>query len=101
MAINISALTSSEVIENRDAGIPVQQLLDLTPVSIEIFKRFVIISNGNTFTTTKTLAFGVQYPDERCVVCTTNGSNGMTIYEDVRKAAAEYAPQKAVVKWLD
>lgn len=101
MAIYSRALTSSEVIENRDAGIPVQQLLDLTPVSIEIFKRFVIISNGNTFTTTKTLAFGVQYPDERCVVCTNNGSNGMTIYEDVRKAAAEYAPQKAVVKWLD
>lgn len=101
MAVYDRALTTSEVITNRDAGIPVQQLAEVATVSLETFKRFIIVSNGASFTAPKTLAFGVQYPDQRCVVCNNTGSNGMTIYEDVRKAAAEYGSQQAIVKWLD
>lgn len=101
MAIYDRALTSSEVIMNRDAGLPVQKLAMTPKISLETFKRFVIISNAASLTNTKTLAYGVQYPDQRCVVCNNSETNGMTVYSNVNKAAAEYDSQKAVVKWLD
>ena len=78
MAIYDRALTNTEIKTNLDAGIPVQQLAQTT-ISLETFKRFVIVSNGTALTATQTLAFGVQYPDERCVVCNNTGTNGMTI----------------------
>jgi hypothetical protein len=70
-------------------------------VLLSSFKRFVLVSNGNAVQQTTAVAYGVQYPDERCVVCPSNSTNGMTIYQDVNRVLSSFTEPGIKLEWLD
>lgn len=93
-------LTRAEVRQNFRAGIgaPARE-----PASVQLssFKRFVLVSNGSIRQGTTAVAYGIQYPDQRCVVCPGSGNNGMTIYKDVNRVLRTYAEPGIKLEWLD
>ena len=105
VAIYDRFLSKTELDRNYKAGTGGDTAQTPTTVLLSSFKRFVLVneSNGNIFreTSATAVAYGVQYPDERCVVCTSNGANSMTIYHDVNKVLSSYSQPGVKLEWLD
>ena len=98
-------LSKAEVGQNYAAGPETAAAQEPTSVIWSSFKRFVLVNGeqNSVFreSTTTAVAYGVQYPDERCVVCTSNGANSMTIYNNVYKVLSSYNQPGIALKWLD
>ena len=106
VAIYKKGLTMNEVKQNYGAGIDLAKELNLQgTVSADSFKRFMLISKGNerasSIGTEAAVAYGVQYPDMRCVLCANGQANSMAIYPDVNAIIRAYSRQGLKIQWLD
>ena len=105
IAIYDRGLSHTEVKQNFNAGVPATaQPVDQPQVSLNSFRRFVLVKseNGSLLTgKTKTVAYGVQYPDMRCVLCANGKSSNMIIFRDVNSIIYAYGKQGLKLSWLD
>lgn len=106
VAIYNRALSLDEVRQNFAAGTEQVPRLLQTPAALTTsFRRFVLVRNGNgsTFTngTQKAVAYGVEYPDKRCVLCANGQTSSMAIYRDINAIVRAYSKQGLAVSWLD
>jgi PKD repeat protein len=107
VAIYSRALTLDEARQNFAAGTdPAPQTLISRPVALTTsFRRFILVKNGieNAVANgaTKALAYGVEYPDKRCVLCANGNTSSMAVYTDVNAIVRTYGKQGLKIKWLD
>lgn len=106
IAIYKKELTMNEVTQNFEAGTELAADIKLHSATItNSFKRFVLISNENGRVSTDSaetaVAYGVQYPDRRCVLCATGQANSMAIYPDINAIIRAYSKQGLKIHWLD
>jgi PKD repeat protein len=108
VAVYRKALANAEIRQNFAAGTEkaTQQSLIHQPAALTTpFRRFVLVKNGieHAFTesTTKALAYGVEYPDKRCVLRANGKTSSMAIYRDVNAIVRAYGKQGLKIEWLD
>jgi PKD repeat protein len=98
-------LSWEEAKQNYRAGTHSPATQESNTIGLTSFKRFVLVSQGENKVIQKAeataVAYGVQYPDERCVVCTINGTNRLTIYNSINKVLSTYASPGVNLQWLD
>ena len=98
-------LSWEEVRQNNRAGATSPSQQEPNAVLLSSFKRFVLVGNGKNGAISNreetAVAYGVQYPDEQCVVCASTGPNGMSIYADINKVLSGYANAGVQLEWLD
>ena len=108
VAIFDRALNINEVEQNYNAGSSVSSNVftehpDLLPAS----RRFFIAKEqraGNILdgSSKAVIAFGVQYPDMRCVTCSNNGEQEMTVHANLKSALQAYeVGTKRPFTWVD
>jgi hypothetical protein len=65
------------------------------------FKRFEIVFNSASTSRKKVAAFGIQFPDQQCLVYAADQENGTMIFEDVDQALNDYKKLGALLHWVD
>lgn len=108
IAIYDRALSANEIKQNHAAGTEITARQTATAINLtSSFRRFVLVRSENGLSVngqgSRVLAYGTEYPDQRCVLC-ANGqskSSGMAIYPDISAIIRAYGKQGLKVEWLD
>ena len=100
------ALKISEVKQNFKAGTDLMPTVQESSAPLTTsFRRFVLVKNGTDSTVSngsvKAVAYGVEYPDSRCVLCANGQTSNMAIYQDINAIIRTYGKQGLTVSWLD
>ena len=99
------ALSSGEVTQNFDAGTFQPNVgISENAASIQSFKRFFIGSDSgsaNGYDLKTYSAFGVQYPDQRCVTCINDENQELLVYENLDAVLRAFSTTKDLVTWID
>ena len=106
MAVYERALTLFEVKRNFNAGTQLAPSdASTSAVPTTAFRRFTLVKNGSGANSVqvagKVVAYGVQYPDMRCVICADGNANSMAVYADVNAIIRTYGKQGIKINWLD
>ncbi len=105
VAIYDRALGTREIRQNFDAGYLVgsSSAVD-NPSLLPVFKRFYITTGNSAVfvSATSTYAtFGVQFPDNRCVTCVSNGSQTLHIHDNIETTLQAFGAKETDLFWLD
>ena len=65
------------------------------------FRRFIIVSNKAVARPDKIIGFGIQFPDQQCLIYGGNQANSPLIFEDVSQALEEYKKLDVMLNWMD
>jgi hypothetical protein len=66
------------------------------------FKRFVVTANGQALQQEHpVIAYGIQYPDKRIVLCLIDSKNGLQIHNNVEDAVQAFGRNAVLVQWID
>jgi hypothetical protein len=98
-------LSWEEVRQNQRAGTVSRATQESSTILLSSFKRFMLLSMEKNGVLAReednTVAYGVQYPDDQCVVCTVNGTSSMLLYADINKVLSSYKNAHVQLQWLD
>jgi hypothetical protein len=98
-------LSWEEVRQNQRAGTVSRATQESSTILLSSFKRFMLLSMEKYSVLAReednTVAYGVQYPDDQCVVCTVNGTSSMLLYADINKVLSSYKNAHVQLQWLD
>lgn len=105
VAIYDRALSSAEVKGNYRAGTKQAASDEPQSMQLSLFKRFVLQqTEANGAIGRKEgipMAYGIQYPDQRVVVCANNGTDPMQVFDNVAKLLTSKELPETNLTWLD
>ena len=73
----------------------------LDTLSARGFKRFVILSDSSVPSPENIMAFGIQFPDQQCLVFDKEQQDSPMVFRDVGQALDECKKPDTMLQWLD